>query len=141
MSLCDVSHPPPLIREFYSNLSIHFDDSSGHYLTTWIRSEEFQITKKVVFDALNVPLVRRLTYPYIESPPIEDVMSLLCGRSVIWGSEPRINSSEFTELNYLFFRIACHDREIQRCLKKRHAYTDMLRNPIMARGFRCLTHS
>ena len=51
-------------------------------MTTWIRGEEFQITKKVVFDALNVPLVRRPTYPYTKSPPIDDVMSLLCGRLV-----------------------------------------------------------
>ena len=36
-------------------------------------------------------------------------MSLLCGRSVTWGSNPKINSCEFTELNYLFFRIACHN--------------------------------
>ena len=36
-------------------------------------------------------------------------MSLLCRRSVTWGSEPRINSSEFTELNYLFSRIVYHN--------------------------------
>ena len=48
-------------------------------MTTWIRGEEFQIIKKVVFDALNVPLVHRPTYPYTKSPPIDDVMSLLCG--------------------------------------------------------------
>ena len=50
LSLCAVSDPPPtaLIREFYSNLSIHSDDSGGHYLTTWIRGEEFHITKKVL---------------------------------------------------------------------------------------------
>ena len=65
--------------------------------------------KKVVSNALNVPLVCRPTYPYTESPPIDAVMSLLCGRSITWGSKPRINSSEFTELNYLFFRIACHN--------------------------------
>ena len=36
LSLCDDSYPPPttLIREFYSNLSIHSDDFGGHYLTT-----------------------------------------------------------------------------------------------------------
>ena len=75
-------------------------------MTTWIRGKEFRITKRVVFEAL--PLVRRPTYPYTKSPPIDDVMSLLCGRSVTWGFEPRINSSEFTELNYLYLRIACH---------------------------------
>ena len=36
-------------------------------------------------------------------------MTLLCGRSMTWGSDPRINSSELTELNYIFFRIACHN--------------------------------
>ena len=35
--------------------------------------------------------------------------SLLCGRLVSLGFEPRINSSELIELNYLFFRIACHN--------------------------------
>ena len=46
-SLCDVSHSPPaaLIKEFYLNLSIHFEDTGGHYLTTWIRGKEFKITK------------------------------------------------------------------------------------------------
>ena len=111
LSLCsNFVHPPAaLIREFYSNISIHSDDSGGHYLTTWIRGEEFQITKKVVSDALNVPLVRRPTYPYTESPPIDDVMSLLYGRSVTWGFGPRINLSEFIELNYVFFRMVCYN--------------------------------
>ena len=58
-----VCPPATLFREFYVNLSIHSDDSSGHYLTTWIRGKEFQITKKVVSDALNVPHVRRPTFP------------------------------------------------------------------------------
>ena len=78
-------------------------------MTTWIRGKEFRITKCVVSEALGVPLVRRPIYPYIDSPPIDDVMSLLCGRSVTWGSKPRINSCEFTELNYLYLRIACHN--------------------------------
>jgi len=65
LSLCSnfVCPPATLFREFYANLSIHFHDSGGHYLTTWIRGEEFQITKKVVSDVLNVPLVRRPTFP------------------------------------------------------------------------------
>ena len=96
-----------MIREFYANLTIYYNDSGGHYLTTWIRGEEFQITKKVVSYALNAPLVHRHTFPYTESPPVDDVMILICGISVTWGSDLRINSSEFTELNY-FFRIACH---------------------------------
>ena len=111
VSLCDVSHPPltALIREFYSNLSVYFEDIGGHYLTTWIRGKEFKTIKRIVSEALGVPLVRRPIYPYTESPPIDDVMSLLYGRSIIWGSEPRIISSEFIELNCLFFKIACHN--------------------------------
>ena len=35
-------------------------------------------------------------------------MSLLCGRPVSWGTEPRINSCKFTELNSLYLRISCH---------------------------------
>ena len=78
-------------------------------MTTWIRGKEFRITKRVVFETLGVPLVCRPTYPYTESPHIDDVMSLFCGRSVTWEFEPRINSCEFTELNYLYLRIACHN--------------------------------
>lgn len=111
LSLCSnfVCPPADLIREFYVNLSIHCDDSGGHYFTTWIRGEEFQITKKVVFDTLILPLVHRPTFPYIDSPFIDDVMTLLCGRLVTWGSNPRINSSELTKLSYIFFKIACHN--------------------------------
>ncbi|XP_050248672.1 disease resistance protein At4g27190-like [Quercus robur] len=81
----------------------------------WIASsseegcQSFVITKNDVSNALNVPHVSRPTYPYSERPPISDVMTLLCWRSVTWGSNPRINSSELTELNYIFFRIACHN--------------------------------
>ena len=35
-------------------------------------------------------------------------MSLLCGRFVSWGTEPRLNSYELTKHNYMF-RIACHN--------------------------------
>ena len=84
VSLCDFSHPPliALIREFYSNLSVNSEDASDHYLTTWIKGKEFKITKCIVSEALGVPLLRRPIYPFTESPPIDDVMSLLCGRSV-----------------------------------------------------------
>ena len=84
VSLCDVSDPPSvaLIREFYSNISVHFEDTDGHYLSTWIRGKEFRITKHVVSEALGVPLVRKPTYPYTEFPSIDDIMSSLCGRSV-----------------------------------------------------------
>ena len=96
-------------RILYSNLSVYSEDTSSHYLTIWIRGKEFRITKRVVFEGLGVPLVRRPTYPYTKSPPIDDVMSLLCGRSVTWGFETSINSSEFTKLDYLYLRIACHN--------------------------------
>ena len=56
-----------------------------------------------------MPSVRKLTYPYTEFPAVDDMMSLLCGRHVSWGSEPRINSFEFTEFNSLYLRITCHN--------------------------------
>ena len=66
----DVDHPPlgVLIREFYSNLSIHFDDSNVQSVTSWIRGEEYVITSKVVASALHVPLVQQPIYPYTEVP-------------------------------------------------------------------------
>ena len=76
---------PPLsalIRDFYLNLLTHSNDLGGHYLTTCIRGEEFHITKQTISNALHVPLVHRPTYPYTETPPIDDVMTLLCGRTV-----------------------------------------------------------
>ena len=107
LSLCKVVEPPPgaLIREFYSNLHIRSDGDLG----TWIRGQSFIISKDDVSEALDVPQIRSPTYPYSERPNISDVMTLLCGRSVTWGSNPRINSSELTELHYILFRIACHN--------------------------------
>ena len=98
--MCEVSHPPiaALIREFYSNLFVYSEDIGGHYLTSWIRGKEYRITKHVVSEALCITLVRRSTFPYTKSPPLNDVMSLLCGRLVSLGFEPRINSSELTEV-------------------------------------------
>ena len=94
VSLCDVSDPPleALIRELYLNLFIYSKVRGKHYLTTWIRGKEFMITKQTVSEALGVPLVCKPTYPYTEFPPVDDTKYLLCGRSVSWGSEPRINS-------------------------------------------------
>ena len=117
-----IYNPPlaALIREFYSNLHIRFDDKLG----TWIRGQSFFITNNDVSNALNVPHVNRPTYPYSKCPPISDVLTLLCGRSVTWGSDRRINLSELTEPNYIFFRIACpnifpisdvHTISIERC--------------------------
>ena len=111
VSLCEVSDPPPsaLIREFYSNHSIYFEVIGGHYLNSWIRGQEFTITKQTVSKALGVPLVHKPTYPYSEFPSVDDMMSLLCGRPISWGTEPRINSFVFIELNYLYFRISSHN--------------------------------
>ena len=57
--------PPPtaLIKEFYSNLSVYSEVTGGHYLNSWIRGQEFTISKQTVFEALGVPLVRKPTYP------------------------------------------------------------------------------
>ena len=109
--MCEVFHPPPaaLFREFYSNLFVYSEDIGGHYLTSWIRGQEFTITKQIVSKALGVPLVCKPTYPYTKFPAVDDMMSLLCGRLVSWGSEPRINSFEFAELNSLYLRITCHN--------------------------------
>ena len=59
LPLLDVDHPPPtvLIKEFYSNLSVHSDDSNVQYVMSWIRGEENVITLKIVASALHVPLV------------------------------------------------------------------------------------
>ena len=108
--MLDISHPPPvaLIREFYSNLSIHSDDSNTHYVMSWIRGEEYTITPSVVASVLGVPLVRQPVDPYLETPPLDDIMSYLTGTSIQWGTNPRITSHELTEIHYLFFRISCH---------------------------------
>ena len=59
-------------------------------------------------EALGVPVVRELDYPYDESPPLDIVMSYITGSFIQWGSDPRITFAELTETAYLFFRIACH---------------------------------
>ena len=107
--LLDIGHPPPatLIREFYSNLSIHVYDSNT-LVKSWIRGVEFTITLDVVVDALGLLVVQNLVYPYDESPPLDDIMSYITGTSIQWGSDPRITSVELTKTTYLFFRIACH---------------------------------
>ena len=59
LPLLDVDHPPPavLIREFYSNLSIHSTSSNIQFVKNWIRGEEYVITPQVVASALSVSLV------------------------------------------------------------------------------------
>lgn len=59
-------------------------------------------------EALGVPVVRQLDYPYEESPPLDDIMSYITGSSIQWGSDPRITSAKLPETTYLFLRIACH---------------------------------
>ena len=111
VSLCEVSDPPlvALIREFYSYLSMYYEVIGGHYLTSWIRGQKFTITKQTVIEALVVPLVRKPIYPYSEFPTVDDMMSLLCGYPVTWGTDPRINSCEFAEINSLYLWITCHN--------------------------------
>ena len=88
---------------------MHEDIWYGHRLTSWIRGVCFTITTDDVSNALYVPIICRPTYPYSETPRIDDVMDVLCGRSVTQGFDPSISSSELTELSYIFFRIACHN--------------------------------
>ena len=88
------SSPAALIKEFYFNLSVYSEVIGGHYLTPWIRHQEFTISKQTISKALGVPLVCKPIYPYTEFPTIDDMMSLLCGHLVTWGTNPRINSCE-----------------------------------------------
>ena len=75
LPLLDISHPPSttLIREFYSNLSIHVYDSNT-LVKSWIRDEEYTITPLVVTDALGIPVVQHPVYLYDESLPLDDIM-------------------------------------------------------------------
>ena len=109
LPLLEIDHPPSIAlnREFYSNLSCHIHDANT-LVNSWIRGVKFTITHRVVAEALGVPVVRQPVYPYVESPPLDDVMSYITGSSIQWGSNPRIMSTEVTETTYLFFRIACH---------------------------------
>ena len=109
LSLLEIDHPPltALIREFFSNLSCHIYDSNT-VVRSWLRGEEFTITPRVVAEALGVPIVTDLVYPYDESPPIDEVMSHITGSSIPWGSNPRITSFALTKTAYLFLRVACH---------------------------------
>ena len=89
MPLLDVDHPPPatLIKEFYSNLSVHSYDSNTQ-VKSWIRGEKYTITPMVVASAHGVPMVQHPVYPYNESLPLDDIMSYLIGSSIQWGSDP-----------------------------------------------------
>ena len=83
LSLLEIDHPPltVLIKEFFSNLSCHIYDSNT-VVWSWIRGVEFTITPRVVAQALRVPIITDLVYPYDESPPIDVVMSHITGSSI-----------------------------------------------------------
>ena len=83
MPLLDVDHPPPttLIREFYSNLSVHSYDSNT-LVRSWIWSEDYTITLLIVAYTLRVPMVQHLVYPYNESSPLDDIMLYLIRTSI-----------------------------------------------------------
>nr|POF02315.1 hypothetical protein CFP56_70604 [Quercus suber] len=94
--------------QFYSNLLVH-EDLGGHKVASSIRGVPFTITRERISKALDVPIICTPTYPYSMSPHVDDVMDVLCGRSVTRGSDRSISSSELTKLNYIFFRIGCHN--------------------------------
>ena len=83
LSLLEIDHPPStaLIREFFSNLSCHVYDSNT-LVRSWIRGVEFTITPRVVVKALGVPVIREPVYPYVETPPLDVVMSYIIGSSI-----------------------------------------------------------
>ena len=78
-----VNHPPlaTLIKEFYSNLSIHSYDSNT-LVRSWIRGDEYTITPLVVVAALGVLVVQHPVYLYDEFPPLDDIMSFITGTSI-----------------------------------------------------------
>ena len=80
----DIDHLPltALIREFYSNLSIHSNDSNTQFVKSWIQGEEYVITPSVVASTLRVPKVQHPVYPYDGSLPLNDIMSYLTGSSI-----------------------------------------------------------
>ena len=92
MAGCTNIQPPPidLIREFYSNLSVH-KELDGHKVGSSIRGVPFTITRERVSKALDVPIICTPTYPYSRSPRIDDVMDVLCGRSVTRGFDRSIS--------------------------------------------------
>ena len=109
LSLLEIDHPPltAIIREFFSNLSCHIYDSNT-FVRSWIRDVEFTITPGIVAEALGVPVVTELVYPYAEFSPIDVVVSHITGSSIQWGFDPRITSSALFETAYLFLRVTCH---------------------------------
>ena len=85
LSLLEIDYPPSttLIREFFSNLSCHINDSNT-VVRSWMCGVEFTITPRVVGEALGVPVISDPVYPYDESPHIDVVMSHIIGSSIQW---------------------------------------------------------
>ena len=83
LSWLEIDNPPPtaLIREFFSNLSCHVYDSNT-LVRSWIRGVKFIITPTVVAEALGVPVVREPVYPYVETSPLDVVISYITGSSI-----------------------------------------------------------
>ena len=64
LPLLDIGHPPPaaLIKEFYSNLSIHIYDSNT-LVKSWIRGVKYTITPRVVLMLLGYRWSSTLSIP------------------------------------------------------------------------------
>ena len=109
LSLLEIDHPPPtaLIKEFFSNLTCHINDSNT-VVRSWIQGEEFTIIPRVVAEAFGVPIVTDPVNPYNESPPIDEVMSHITRSFIQWGSDPWITSSALTKTAYLFLQVTSH---------------------------------
>ena len=45
LPLLDIDHPPPtiLIRKFYSNLSVHSNDSNTQFVNSWIEVKSMSL--------------------------------------------------------------------------------------------------
>ena len=83
LPLLDISHPSPatLIKEFYLNLSVHSYDANT-LVRSWVQGVGYTITPSTVADALGVPVVQHLVYPYDESHPLDDIMSYITESSI-----------------------------------------------------------
>ena len=97
LPLLNISHPSlaTLIREFYSNLSVHSYDANI-LVRSWVRGVGYTITPSVVVVALRVSVVQHPVYPYDESPPLDDIMSYVTRSYIQWGSDPQITTAELT---------------------------------------------
>ena len=80
-----------IIREFYSNFSIHSIVTSG------------QITSQDVSNAFSISIVVNPIYPYVDPPSLDDVVSVLCGTPMVWTNEPRLDTGELIKDNYLLY--------------------------------------